>query len=178
MARLLYLLPLLFFSCLLAAIYGAVHNQISYTVAPGYFHEFKFRQFVIDPALQGRAGASLVGALASWWMGLLLGVPIYLAGLFIRDTGTFWRCYIKASVIVVAVTLLAGLGALGYAWVTFTPDSLPPWMEGRPVSDPVSDPVAFARAGFMHNFSYLGGVIGAGVGLGYMIAAAFISWQR
>ena len=123
--------------------------------------------------MQNRLGASSVGALASWWMGLVLGVPIFLAGLFIRDDGIFWRSYVKASVIVVAVTLLAGLGALAYAVLAFTPDSLPDWMEGRSLTDPV----AFARAGFMHNFGYLGGIIGAGVGLGYMIAAAVISRQ-
>lgn len=173
MTRLLYLLPLLFFSCLLAAVYGVLHNQISYSVAPGYFHEFKFRQFWIDPALQNRVGASVVGALASWWMGLILGVPIYLVGLFIRGDGLFWRSYLKASVIVVALTLSVGLGALAYAALSIGPDSLPGWMAGREVSDPVG----FARAALMHDFSYLGGLVGAGVGIGYMVAVAVISRQ-
>ena len=38
-------------------------------------------------------------------------------------------------------------------------------MEGRGVSDPLS----FARAGMMHNFSYLGGMIGLAVGLIYAV---------
>jgi len=169
-ARLLYLLPLLLFSCLLAAVYGAVHNQISYTVAPGYFHEFKFQQFWIDPSLQNRWGASLVGALASWWMGLVLGIPIYLTALFVKGDGAFWRCYMKAATLVVVATLAMGIGALGMAWLTIDAENLPWWMAGRKVSDPV----AFARAGMMHNFSYLGGLVGAGIGLAYTVFAA---WQ-
>ena len=166
MIRLLYALPLLMFSCALAALYGAIHNQISYTVAPVYFHEFKFRQFWIEPMFQNRQGAALVGAFASWWMGLVLGVPIFLVGLFIKGSSLFWRSYLKASCIVVLITLLVGLVALAVAYMTIGPDNLPWWMDGRQVSDPA----AFARAGVMHDFSYLGGGIGACVGLGYMLA--------
>jgi hypothetical protein len=171
--RLLYLLPLLLFSCVVAALYGALHNQISYSVSAAYFHEFKFVQFHVDPALHGRSGASLVGALASWWMGLILGLPLFLVALFIRGDGLFWRSYMKAAVIVVGVALLVGLGALAYAMLAIGPDTLPGWMAGREVSEPV----AFARAGIMHNFSYLGGLVGAGMGLGYLVAVAVLSRQ-
>ena len=171
--RLLYLLPLLLFSCVLAAVYGAIHNQISYSVAPGYFHEFKFQQFGINPAIQSRLGASIVGAFASWWMGLILGLPIFLVGLFVKGDGVFWRSYMKASALVVVVALLIGIGALGITYFTLGPDALPVWMEGRDVSDRVD----FARAGVMHNFSYIGGLVGAGIGLGYMIAVAVLSRQ-
>jgi hypothetical protein len=47
--------------CVLAGLYGAVHNQISYTVSPDYFWTFKFDQFGIPEALRGPLGASLVG---------------------------------------------------------------------------------------------------------------------
>jgi hypothetical protein len=36
----------------------------------------------------------------------------------------------------------------------------------------VNDPVAFARAGMMHNFSYIGGFVGLVVALTAMIRAA------
>jgi len=170
MTRLLYLLPLLLFSCILAAIYGALHNQISYSVSPGYFHEFKFIQFQIDPSLQNRGGAMAVGALASWWMGVILGVPIYLTALFVKGDDVFWRTYMKASVLVVTTALAMGLGALLMATLTIDAANLPWWMEGRNVSDPV----AFARAGTMHNFSYLGGLVGAFIGLAFTI---FSAWQ-
>ncbi|WP_338550986.1 hypothetical protein [Roseovarius phycicola] len=171
MKRLLYLPVLLAISCLLAALYGAVHNQLSYTVAPGYFHEFKFLQFQFPAEAWTRAGASWIGVLASWWIGLILGLPIYIAALFIKDDRAFVRAFLTAAVIVVCVTLLIGLGALAVAYATFTPDNLPWFMEGWDVSNPV----AFARAGQMHNFSYLGGLIGTVVGLFWVIRTAWRS---
>ncbi len=169
MARLLYFLPLLLFSCLLAGLYGALFNQISYTVAPAYFHEFKFSEVGVDPGLQSRLGAVLIGAMASWWMGLILGLPLFLVGLLIRDDGVFWRSYLVAVALTVVTALLCGLAALGYAALSYTPASLPAWMAGREVAQPV----AFARAGTMHMSSSLGGVVGAGIALGYMIAQAW-----
>ncbi|WP_299414645.1 hypothetical protein [uncultured Sulfitobacter sp.] len=141
------------------------HNQISYTVSPAYFHEFKFRQFGIDTGLHNRIGASLVGFMASWWMGLVIGVPIYIAALFVKGTKPFVKSFVGAALLVVATTLLVGIAALVVSFVTVGPDTLPPWMRGRQVSDPV----AFARAGTMHNFSYLGGLIGLFLGLIYTI---------
>jgi len=155
----LLLLPVLIaFACLLAGAYGVLHNQISYTVAPAYFHEFKFRQFGIDPAVQGRIGAGIVGFLASWWMGLVIGLPVYLGAVCVKGTRAFVAVYIKAAALVIAITLLVGLAALAHSFVTLGPDRLPAWMEGREISTPV----AFARAGAMHNANYLGGVIGLG----------------
>ena len=47
---------LLIVACLTAGVYGALHNQISYTVSPDYFHAFKFHQFGIPEGLRGRLG--------------------------------------------------------------------------------------------------------------------------
>lgn len=168
MTRLLLLPVSLVFACLLAGTYGALHDQLSYTVAPSYYHDFKFIQFAVDPALQNRLGASMVGWKASWWMGLLIGLPIYLAGLFVRGNAEFCRQYLRAAFAVVATALLMGLAALAISVATIDAQHLPGWMTGRLVSDPV----AFARAGTMHNFSYLGGGVGLLFGLALMILAA------
>ncbi|MFD2857128.1 hypothetical protein ACFSZS_23640 [Seohaeicola zhoushanensis] len=54
MARAGVFLGLMGLAVLVAAAFGALHNQVSYTVGPDYFHAFKFRQFTIpremDPA--------------------------------------------------------------------------------------------------------------------------------
>jgi hypothetical protein len=165
---------LLGFACLLGAAYGAVHDQISYTVAPEYFHVFKFEQFWIDPAFHNRLGAAIVGVRASWWMGLLIGLPIGVIGLFARSHGDFVRTFARAAVVVVATTLLMGLGALGYAFITLSADNLPDWVEGWPLTDPV----AFARAGTMHNFSYLGGGLGLIAGIVVMLIGVVASRRK
>jgi hypothetical protein len=165
----LALLPLaLLFACMIAGAYGALHDQISYTVAPSYYHDFKFIQFAIEPALHNRLGASIVGWNASWWMGFLIGLPLYLVGLFVRNDGEFCRQYLRAAALVVATALLIGLAALAISFVLITEQSMPSWMAGRDVNDPV----AFARAGMMHNYSYLGAVAGLAAAIILMIVSA------
>ena len=71
---------------IVAGLYGMIHNQISYTVAPEYFTKFKFRQFgLTDIPLPNRVRASIVGFLASWWMGIPIGLLVGAAGFIHRD---------------------------------------------------------------------------------------------
>jgi hypothetical protein len=156
---------LLAVSCLVAGLYGALHNQVSYTVSPEYFHAYKFRQFSIPPECHNRLGAALVGWYASWWMGLVVGVPVLLLGL----TMPTWRTYLTRSLVaigVVVVTALAiSLAGLAYAVCTLPQSGSPPsWPP-----DGVHDKVAFARAGTMHDFSYLGGFLGILSGSLYLV---------
>ena len=71
MRKLLIYVLLVFLAVVLAGLYGIAHNQISYTVSPEYFTKFKFQQFgFVDMPLPERVRASMVGFLASWWMGI------------------------------------------------------------------------------------------------------------
>jgi len=171
MFKILWLPLLLAFACVVAGLYGIVHNQLSYTVSPAYFHEFKFNQFRVDPAYHNRLGAGIVGFMASWWMGILIGLPIYIAALFIKGRRQFVYTYACSALLVVVTTLCCGIAALAISVFTIGPDSLPDWMSGRDVSSPV----AFARAGTMHNFSYLGGGVGLVIGLCYTVWQAWKS---
>jgi len=151
------LIPLLLAAgCLVAGMYGALHNQISYTVSPDYFHAFKFRQFNLPVDLRGRIGASIVGWYASWWMGLLIGLPVMVVGMILPG----WKAYLSrclaAFAVVAGTALIAGIGALIYACLTISEATLPDFW----YPDGVMDKVAFARAATMHNFSYLGGFLG------------------
>jgi hypothetical protein len=156
---------LLIAGCLVAGCYGALHNQISYTVSPDYFHAYKFQQFGIPEDLRGRIGASIVGWRASWWMGFFIGIPVLVVGSIVPG----WRGYLSRSLVAFAVVagtaLLVGLGALVYASITISEASLP--LHWYP--DGVADKAAFARAGAMHNFSYLGGFLGIVTGSLYSI---------
>jgi hypothetical protein len=160
------LFPLLLIAaCIVAGLYGALHNQISYTVSPDYFHAYKFDQFDIPKHLRDRLGAAIVGWHASWWMGFLVGVPILIVGLILPG----WKAYLSRSLVafgvVVGTALIVGLAALVYATYTISQDSLPSaWYLDR-----VGNKVAFAWAGTMHNFSYLGGFLGILTGSLYLI---------
>lgn len=165
MAKLILLPLLLIAACLVAGAYGALHNQISYTVSPDYFHVFKFDQFRIPEDLRGRVGASIVGWHASWWMGILIGVPVLLVGLIMPGARTYLTHCLIAIAVVAATALIVGLAALAWASVATSATSLPRFW----YPPGVADKVAFARAGTMHNFSYLGGFIGIMTGSLYLI---------
>lgn len=154
-------------ACLTAGLYGMLHNQISYTVSLDYFHAFKFHQFRIPEVWHGRIGAALVGWRASWWMEVLIGVPVLLVGLIMPD----WKSYLRHGFIAIAVaagtTLLVGLAALAYAYATISETTLP----GFYYPEGLRNNAAFARAGLMHNFSYLGGFLGIFTSSIYLLIA-------
>lgn len=154
----LLLTPLLFtMACVFAGTYGAIHNQISYTVAPEYFTQFKFHQFRIAADLPDRVGAASVGWSAAWWMGIVIGIVLIPLGLAVRGNSNCFVTTIRAFGVAALTTLAVGLAALAVACLSLDAASVG---EITRYGNDIVDDVAFARAGAMHNFSYLGGFIG------------------
>lgn len=57
---------------LVAGVFGALHDQVTYTISPEYFTRMKFGQFAAwDFGWPRRAFVSVIGFLASWWVGLI-----------------------------------------------------------------------------------------------------------
>lgn len=170
MKKLVFIPVLLAIACLFSGTYGAVHNQISYTISPEYFTQFKFHQFQLtDSPLPNRLNAGIVGWNAAWWMGIIIGLILIPAGLVIRGAKTYFMAMIKVFGIVTITTLGTGLIALFIAHFTVTSDTAG---ELTRYGNDISNDVAFARAGTMHNFSYLGGLLSIFTG------SFTIYWQR
>ena len=148
---------LLVLACLFAGGYGTLHNQISYTVAPEYFTQFKFRQFGISAGIPERVGAAIVGWNAAWWMGIVIGIILIPAGLVIRGNAAYFWSMIRVFGVVTITTLIFGLAALACAYVIVDPETVG---EITRYGNEMTDDAAFMRAGTMHNFSYLGGLVG------------------
>jgi hypothetical protein len=156
---------LLVAACLVAGLYGALHNQISYTVSPAYFHVYKFDQFDIPDDIPGRLGAAVVGFRASWWMGILIGVPVLIIGMVMPDWKTYVSRSLIAFVVVACTALLVGVAALVHACFTITEPSVSGYLNLRG-----ADELAFVRARTMHDFSYSGGFAGIITGSLYLVA--------
>ena len=153
-----FLIPLLFiFACLVAGLYGVIHNQVSYTVSLDYFHQYKFIQFNIASSFQNRIGASIVGWHASWWMGIVIGIIIIPVGLIIPTPKKYLITVSKSFSIVAFTSFITGISALVYAFLTINNDNV---QEIIIYNNTISDPTSFMRAGTMHNFSYIGGLLG------------------
>jgi hypothetical protein len=166
---------LLGIAALSAAVFGALHNQLSYAVGPDYFHKIKFPQFGIPADISPRLGAALVGAQASWWMGALVGLPAFALGLFSVPNA---RSY-----------LAAGIGAIGLVIVLATSAALAGLIGGL-IADTTGlldqalslpDGVArsdFLRAGFMHEAAYVAGALGALLAIWPMRRARAVDLRR
>jgi hypothetical protein len=158
-----------------AAMFGALHNQLSYSVGPDYFLSLKFPQFGIAESTAPRIGAAQVGAMASWWMGMAVALPAFLLGLFTVPTA---RSYLAAGIgaiglVIVLATMAAFAGLIGGLIADTTgllDTSLTP-PEGVDRSD-------FLRAGFMHEAAYVAGALGALVAIWPMRRARAIDLRR
>ncbi len=150
---------IVFLGVFVAGLYGLAHNQISYTVAPEYFTKFKFGQFgFINTPLPERVRASMVGVLASWWMDIPIGILVGAAGFIHRDARRMLRVSLWSLLVTVAFTFLFGLGGLLYGYIRTAQINLAEY-RGWFIPDDVTDMRRFLCAGYMHNSSYLGGVL-------------------
>ena len=170
MVRLAIYLGFVVVAMLAAGAFGALHDQISYTVAPEYFTHFKFVQFNLrDPSVSERVRVAEVGFLASWWMGIPLGVLIGLGGFLHRPAGRMLRVLLWSILLSCGFALLFALGGLAYGYLQTQNIDLagyrgwfvPPGVALRP----------FLCAGYMHNAAYLGGALAIPVAWAFQLAA-------
>ena len=136
----------------LAALYGALHDQVSYGLGPDYFTCLKFPQFgLLDTALAPHWRAARVGLQA----GAVAGLPLGLALLWLargRPAGDryLWR----GSAAVLLGALGCALLGLGLGWLALDLGSV------LRVPDCVQDRGGFLLAARMHDGSYLGALLG------------------
>ena len=150
---------------ILGAVYGALHDQISFTVAPEYYTHFKFIQFAWAGVAEmtPRIGAATVGVLATWWVSLLAGIILSLVALIHHSPAQMLTNGLKAYGVVAMIALAAGAVGLAYGWIAGrNAASLTTWLP-----DGITSPRRFSAAGSMHNASYLGGAIGTLVAIGF-----------
>lgn len=160
-------LSLFILAALVAGLYGILHNQISYSFSNEYFTQFKFKQFGIPWAYETpRLGAAYVGALATWWMGVLVFMVLGLFGFMFESPKQMAISLIKSFMVVVLVALLTGVAGLAWGYCQVNEETVSQYMQW--VRPNVSDPIQFIRVGFMHNSSYLGGLTGLLSGIVYL----------
>ena len=134
-----------------AGVYGIVHNQISYTVAPEYFTKFKFKQFgFVDTPLPERVRASMVGFLASWWMGIPIGWLVGAMGFIHRDYREMFRVTMWSFLVAIGFTLLFGLCGLVYGYFQTAHIDVANY-HGWFIPEDVADLRRFLCASYMHN---------------------------
>jgi hypothetical protein len=145
---------------LAAGIYGALHDQVTYSISPEYFTNFKFQLFAYaNPGLPARCFVAVIGFLATWRLGAFAGCVLTVIALARWGRPIRKRPLFTSFGIIIGAAFLAGIigGALGYSR-----RSDPNFQNWHAYADTygVHDLPAFVNVGYIHNAGYLGGEIG------------------
>lgn len=142
---------------LTAGVFGAFHDQISYSISHEYFTQFKFVQFrLLDSPLPERVRVAVVGFRASWWMGVPLGLFTGLAGFIYPSAEQMRRALVLSLPLICGFVLLVALGGLAYGVVQTSGSAMPKYV-GQDLSADIGAWRRFICVGYMHNAAYLGG---------------------
>ena len=158
------LLLIFFLTPIIAGFYGVIHDQITFMISNEYFTKFKFDQFAVGAAVPNRLGVSYVGWMATWWMGIPLGIILGLIGLIQFDWKLMFKAYYRSLPLIIGIALLTGFCGLLYGRL-FLIDKDLNWF----IPDNLIDRKHFVMVGSMHNFSYIGGLTGLITGIIYQI---------
>jgi len=155
---------------LVGGLYGVIHDQLTYSISPEYYTKFKFYQFglmdVGDEAIfpNPRIQVSIVGFLATWWMGIPIGLILGLVGLTLPDSRQMFRKTMQAIGITIVVAFITGLLGLARGKYYLADVGVNWWLPENLI-----DTKNYISVGSMHNFSYLGGLTGLIAGIIYIV---------
>jgi hypothetical protein len=151
----------------LAAGYGALHDQLSYAISPEYFTQMKFRQFQwADLGWPPRVLASVVGVLGTWWAGLVAGWFLARMGLDELPLPKQHRIAARAFAIVGGGAMLFGAVGLGLGAVVSRGD-LSGWDELKDRLE-LADLPRFVIVAWLHAAGYVGALCGLVAGMLYV----------
>ncbi|MBF9237989.1 hypothetical protein I2I05_11345 [Hymenobacter sp. BT683] len=172
MKKFLALISIVVAASLIGGTYGALHDQLTYTISPEYFTKFKFIQFeLVDEGPEAhisnpRIWVAAVGFLATWWMGAPIGFILGLVGLAHSSWGIMLIVTLRAFLITMIIAFATGIIGLIYGRLFLANNpikSFDNWF----IPENIINFKDFITVGSMHNFSYAGGLIGLIAGILY-----------
>jgi hypothetical protein len=168
--KFLTLLLIIGLAPIIGGLYGILHDQLTYTISPEYYTKFKFYQFgLVDMGNEAifpnpRFEVSIVGFMATWWMGLPIGLILGLVGLVHNNNKQMFKVTMKAILITMIVAFITGLIGLAFGKLYLAEKGVDWWLPENLI-----DTKNFISVGSMHNFSYLGGLFGLIAGIIYSV---------
>jgi len=156
----------------IGGLYGIVHDQFTYTLSNEYFTKFKFYQFNLmetgneaifpNPRLQ----VAIIGWRATWWMGIPIGLILGFEGFGNINAKTMLRITTKSLFLNVLVVFIVGLIGLAYGYFILSKEPLSNF-ESWDIPLNIDNIRTFINVSAMHNFSYIGGILGLIVAITY-----------
>lgn len=155
----------IFITILVAGVYGILHDQITYSISPEYFTKFKYSQFGFEPEWFGghRPTVAVIGFLATWWMGLFIGVILGSLSFIFPTHKTMMKVLRKAIILVLVISITASIAGFFYGKFYLAGKAVSWWLPEK-----LANRDAFIIVGSIHNFSYAGGLVGLISGIVYL----------
>ncbi|MDT0554046.1 hypothetical protein [Urechidicola vernalis] len=117
--------------------------------------------------------AGLIGIASTWWFGLLIGVIIGVVGLLQANSKIMWKGSLGAIIRTLGIAI--GIGIAGILVGKFIISNI---NANWNLPAELTDRKSFLIAGTMHNFSYLGGIVGLIFGIIYQLKIKKASAQQ
>lgn len=168
--KLIAFLLIIILAPVVAGLYGIIHDQLTYTISPEYYTKFKFYQFgLMDIGNEAiftnpRIQVSAVGFLATWWMGIPIGLILALVSTIHHSGNRMFRIGLVAFAVTIVIAFFTGLIGLAYGKFHLSEIGVKWWLPENLI-----DKKNFISVGSMHNFSYLGGLTGLIAGIIYIV---------
>ena len=152
---------IIIFSTIIASLFGAIHNQISYTVSSEFFKNFLFGIFGTNEwnIKNERLEASIVGIIGSYWVGLILGIIYTIIFLFMKTENNLNNVK-NAMLINIGFAFFGSLIAKFFIKYENS---------GVFIDFGTQNPQNYLEAAFMNTGSYFGGIVGIIVGIIYLL---------
>ena len=145
---------------LVAGVYGVLHDQATYALAPEYFTKMKFRQFAFaDFGLGDRVFVSTIGFLATAWIGFLATWFFARRDAPVGPRSEAVRRIRRRLLWMAACAFAAGILGLVYGSLRADDVGRPPWAS---ILDTlaITDRGAFLRVACVHDAGYIGAFVG------------------
>jgi hypothetical protein len=151
---------------LLAGLYGILHDQVTYSISHEYFTRLKFSQFhYADFGLPPRAFVAEIGFLATWWVGFVAAWFIARITVPASLGVAAFRYSMRGFLIIFAFAFAAAF--VGYGLSLFHGPDYSAW-EDLAGTLGIVDLPSFVRVAYIHNASYLGGLLGLVAAVPYL----------
>jgi hypothetical protein len=179
------LLLIIFLSCIIGGVYGILHDFLTYNISNEYYTRFKFIQFGVafhyDNGEMYREypllPIAIVGWMATWWMGLIIGAILGLVALKLPHWKLMLTTVLKAVCLTIAVAFVTGLTGLAYGWLFLIDKFDVLKAAGWHLPEGLEQPGRFIMVGSMHNFSYIGGALGLIAGILYILRKKITTFE-
>lgn len=144
-------------SVFLGGLYGALYDQITYSISEEFFTKMRFEKYDISPSLHPRVGAAIVGFRNTWLTGLTLGIVLASIGFLHDEHRKMFKYTIQGYGITLSVAFIFSL----IAFLFVSPLTGESMMNGSNYE--------YNKIIMMNNYSYAGAIVGMFGGVAWQI---------